>query len=321
MISRRKFISKVAKTTALSPVLLKCTAQQDVYNSNAPIIISTWESKEANNTAIAHVTKQPTDILTAIEYGINLVEGDPDNTSVGYGGMPDRNGEVTLDSCIMDHEGNAGAVTYLKNIKYPVSVARKVMEETPHVILSGQGAFEFAINKGFKKENLITEKSKKALEEWLMESKYEPVINIERHDTIGMLGMAENGNLSGACSTSGLAFKIAGRVGDSPIIGAGLYVDNEIGAATATGLGEFVLKSCSSFLVVELMRQGKSPEMACKMAIERVVKKYGAEDFQIGLIAINKAGQTGGYSIHEGFNYTLSDNNSSKIIDSNSYFS
>ncbi|WP_042006482.1 isoaspartyl peptidase/L-asparaginase family protein, partial [Capnocytophaga canis] len=159
---------------------------------------------------------------------------DPEETSVGYGGYPDREGNVTLDACIMDSQNNAGSVACLKNIKHPISVARLVMEKTPHVMLVGDGAKQFALSQGFKEEDLLTEKSKKAYEEWLKTSQYKPIINIENHDTISMLALDENGNLSGACTTSGMAWKMAGRVGDSPIIGGGLFLDNEVGAAAAT---------------------------------------------------------------------------------------
>ena len=177
----------------------------------------------------------------------------------------------------MDKNGNCGAVVYLQDIKHAVSVARKVMEDTPHVMLAGEGAKQFAISKGFETEDLLTESSKKAWEEWKIEAKYKPIINIENHDTIGMLAIDKNGDISGACTTSGLAYKMAGRVGDSPIIGSGLFVDNEIGAAVATGLGEEVVKTVGSFLVVELMRQGKSPQQACEEAIGRIVNKPNSD--------------------------------------------
>jgi len=206
----------------------------------------------------------------------------------------------------MDHQGNCGAVVYLQNITHAVSVARKVMEETPHVMLAGDGAEKFAYEQGFQKENLLTEASEKGWKEWLETAEYKPVINIENHDTIGMLALDEEGNLSGACTTSGMAFKMAGRVGDSPIIGAGLFVDNEVGAATATGMGEEVVKTVGSFLVVELMRQGYSPQKACEEAINRIVKNNPRyKDIQVGYIALNKQGEYGGYCIHPGFSYRV----------------
>jgi len=221
--------------------------------------------------------------------------------------MPDRDGNVTLDACIMDKDGNYGAVMCVQNITHVISLARKVMEETPHAILAGEGAEKFGYDLGFKKENLLTESSKKAWEKWKKTSDYKPIINIENHDTIGMLAIDHNGDISGACTTSGLSYKMAGRVGDSPIIGSGLFIDNEVGGATATGMGEEVLKTVGSFLIVELMRQGKTPQEACEEAVRRVVKKSGDryKDFQVGFIALNKQGETGAYCIHEFFNYNI----------------
>jgi N4-(beta-N-acetylglucosaminyl)-L-asparaginase len=236
---------------------------------------------------------------------------------VGRGGLPDRDGRVTLDACIMNEFGDCGSVACLEHIVNPISVARRVMEKTPHVMLVGDGALEFAIAQGFKKEKLLTENSEKAWREWLKESQYKPIINIENHDTIGMLAIDVNGNLSGSCTTSGLAYKMHGRVGDSPIIGAGLYVDNEIGAACATGLGETVIRQCGSFLVVELMRQGRTPEEACKEAVARIVKhEKDVKDLQVGFLAINKQGEYGSYAIHPGFNFALHNKEGNSLISS-----
>ncbi len=280
-----------------------------------PIVISTWENQKANLAAM-EVLKKGGSALDAVEAGVRVPEGDPEDHSVGYGGRPDRDGDVTLDACIMDAQGNAGSVCFLQHIKHPVSVARKVMEETPHVILAGEGALKFALEKGFKKENLLTPESKMEWEEWKETSKYQPVINIENHDTIGMLAIDGEGNISGACTTSGLAYKMKGRVGDSPVIGAGLYIDNEIGGATATGMGEAVLKSLGAFLVVELMRQGMSPADACKEAVMRIVRKQKHDDIQVGYIAINKQGEYGAFCIHEGFNYVVSSDLKTELLDS-----
>jgi N4-(beta-N-acetylglucosaminyl)-L-asparaginase len=244
--------------------------------------------------------------LDAVEQGCRIEEANEKGQSVGKGGLPDRDGHVTLDACIMDKHGNCGSVVYLKNITHAVSVARKVMEDTPHVMLAGEGARNFALKKGFEPENLLTKASKEAWEKWKVEAQYNPIINIENHDTIGMLAIDKNGDISGACTTSGLAYKMAGRVGDSPIIGSGLFVDNEIGAAVATGLGEEVVKTVGSFLVVELMRQGKTPQEACEEAIKRIVQKPDSNynNFQVGYIAVNKNGDTGSYSIHQWFSMT-----------------
>lgn len=242
--------------------------------------------------------------LDAVETGVKVEEADVNNQTVGIGGRPDREGRVTLDACIMDKDGNCGAVLCMENIVHPISVARKVMEETPHVMLAGVGAELFAYEQGFEKTNLLTEQSKKEWEEWKKTSKYETIINIENHDTIGMLAIDANGDIAGACTTSGMGYKMAGRVGDSPIIGAGLFIDNEVGGATATGVGEEVVRTVGSFLIVELMRQGKSPKEACEEGVKRIMKKNeGRKDFQIGFIAVNKKGETGGYCVHPGFTY------------------
>jgi N4-(beta-N-acetylglucosaminyl)-L-asparaginase len=266
----------------------------------------------------ASVLEKGGSALEAVEKGCRIEEANEKGQSVGKGGLPDRDGNVTLDACIMDEKGNYGSVLCVKNIKHVISVARKVMEETPHVMLVGDGAEQFAVSKGFKRENLLTEESKKAWEKWKIKSEYKPIINIENHDTIGMLAIDKIGNISGACTTSGLAYKMAGRVGDSPIIGGGLFVDNEIGGACATGLGEEVLKTVGSFLIVELMRQGRTPQEACEEAIGRIVNKPGKDfkNFQVGYIALNKQGETGAYSIHEWFSYNLYKNKENKNIKS-----
>jgi N4-(beta-N-acetylglucosaminyl)-L-asparaginase len=220
----------------------------------------------------------------------------------------------------MDENANIGSVACLENIMHPISVARAVMEKTPHVMLVGEGAFQFALTQGFKKENLLIDDSEREWKEWLKTSNYKPVVNIENHDTIGMIALDANGDLSGACTTSGMAFKMHGRVGDSPIIGAGLYVDNEIGAATATGHGEEVIRIAGCHLVVELMRQGKSPEQACKEAVRRVVKlaakrnKY-LKDIQVGFIALNKKGKYGSYCVQSGFNYAVCNSNGNTLVE------
>lgn len=268
-----------------------------------PIVIATWNVPNA--TARAWETLQGGgNSLDAVEQGVMMEEADEENQSVGKGGRPDRDGKVTLDACIMDKDGNCGAVVYLQNIVHAVSVARKVMQDTPHVMLAGKGAEKFAYENGFDKAELLTEKSRQEWLEWKKTSKYKPVINIENHDTIGMLAIDQKGDIAGACTTSGMAYKIGGRVGDSPIIGAGLFVDNEVGGATATGVGEEVVRTVGSFLIVELMRQGKSPQEACEEGVRRIIAKNRDKlDFQIGFIAINKQGETGGYCIQPGFTY------------------
>jgi N4-(beta-N-acetylglucosaminyl)-L-asparaginase len=277
-----------------------------------PLVVATWNVPAATAGAWEVLAKGGS-ALDAVEAGCRVEEANAEGQSVGIGGLPDRDGNVTLDACIMNPQGDYGAVVYLQHIKHPISVARKVMEDTPHVLMAGKGAEQFALEAGFEPEDLLTEASRKAWEEWKVKSEYKPVINIENHDTIGMLCIDEQGDIAGGCTTSGLAYKMAGRVGDSPIIGAGLFVDNEIGAATATGLGEEVLKTVGSFLIVELMRNGMSPQEACEEAIGRILKKSpNYKDFQVGYIAVNKKGEVGSYSIHEGFYVTTYANDENK---------
>ncbi len=283
------------------------------------IVISTWRHGLEANKAAWEVLKTEGEALDAVEKGVRVIEADPDNLSVGLGGRPDREGIVTLDACIMDHNYRCGSVAFLTDIVHPVTVARYVMERTPHVMLAGEGALQFALEQGMKRTNLLTEKAKKQWQQWLEKSQYQPIINIENHDTIGMLALDARGNLSGSCTTSGMAYKLHGRVGDSPIIGAGLFVDNEVGAACATGVGEEVIRIAGSAIVVEMMRLGKTPETACKIAVERILSRNkNAQNIQVGFIALNKAGQHGGYSIHKGFNYALKTIDREELIDAHS---
>ncbi|EIJ38572.1 isoaspartyl peptidase/L-asparaginase family protein [Galbibacter orientalis] len=315
-MQRRKFLKKTGLgATGILSVPFLASWTEDTINVTPesiekpiiPIAICTWNFKNATAKAWEVLNNGGTS-LDAVEQGVMVEEADVNNQTVGKGGRPDRDGNVTLDACIMDKDGNCGSVVYLQNIAHPISVARKVMEETPHVILAGKGAEQFAYEKGFQKENLLTEQSKKEWLKWKEESKYETIINIENHDTIGMLAIDKNGDLAGACTTSGMAYKVNGRVGDSPIIGAGLFIDNEVGGATATGVGEEVIKTVGSFLIVELMRQGKSPQKACEEAVNRIIAKNKNHDtFQIGFLAINKKGETGSYCIHPGFSYSKYD--------------
>jgi N4-(beta-N-acetylglucosaminyl)-L-asparaginase len=308
------------------------------FSLKSPIVISTWDfGKEANLEAWKTLSVKGS-ALDAVEYGVKVPEADPNNQSVGMGGLPDRDGKVTLDACIMDEKGNCGSVMCLEHIVHAISVARLVMEKTPHVILAGDGALQFALEQGFKRENLLTEKSKQDWINWLKTSKYESLNNRENqkktkeknqiqggadnHDTIGMLALDSFNNLSGACTTSGMAYKIHGRVGDSPVIGAGLYVDNEIGAATSTGVGEEVIRIVGSHLVVELMRQGLNPKEACKKAVERIIRKSPerAKNLQVGFLALNKNGNYGAYALQKGFTYAIKSELEEKIYNAESYF-
>ncbi|GAB4135315.1 MAG: N(4)-(beta-N-acetylglucosaminyl)-L-asparaginase [Bacteroidia bacterium] len=286
-----------------------------------PVVISTWSHGMPANEAAWKTLNSGGTALDATERGVWEIEADLNNTSVGLGGFPDREGIVTLDASIMNDEGMAGSVCFVQGIEHPISLARAVMEKTPHVMMVGKGAEVFAESLGIKKlPNKLTPQTEKAWKDWLKEKNYKPVINIENHDTIGMLVMDKDGKLAGSCTTSGLAFKMHGRVGDSPIIGAGLFVDNEVGAATCTGLGETVLRTLASHVTVEEMRKGATPQEACEEAILRIVKKHSNyKDFQVGILAINKNGEHGAYGIHKGFNYALYQNGSNKLIDSD-YF-
>lgn len=330
MTNRRNFLKKTALATAgLALTSFKNTTETSenkvaLNTVQKPIVLSTWRFGIEANAAAWEILSKNGRALDAVEAGVKIPEGDPNERSVGYGGRPDRDGKVTLDACIMDEFSNIGSVACLEYIKHPISVARAVMEKTPHVMLVGKGALQFALSQGFKKENLLVEDSEKEWKDWLKTSQYKPIANIENHDTIGMIALDANGNLSGACTTSGMAFKMHGRVGDSPIIGAGLYVDNEIGAATATGHGEEVIRITGCHLVVELMRQGLSPQKACEEAVMRIVKltkNRGKElkDIQVGFIALNKKGEYGSYCIQGGFNYAVYDATGNKLIDAN-YF-
>ncbi len=289
------------------------TPKKDAF----PVAIATWGPNVKATAAAWEVLSKGGRALDAVEAGVRVPEADPDDTSVGYGGLPDRDGNVTLDACIMDEFGNAGSVSFLQHIMHPISVARKVMEKTPHVMLVGEGALQYALNEGFKKENLLTENARKVWEEWKVKSEYKPVINVERHDTIGMVAIDAQQRIAGACTTSGMAFKMHGRVGDSPIIGAGMFVDNEVGGAAATGLGELVLRTLGSFLVVEEMRRGAHPQKAVETAVKRIARKYPEQvkDNQVGFIAVDKRGRHGAFGIHKGFNYVLYQRGENKVFE------
>ncbi|MEM6641350.1 MAG: N(4)-(beta-N-acetylglucosaminyl)-L-asparaginase [Bacteroidota bacterium] len=322
MSSRRKFIkSTLVATGGIGLANTSCATPEKelLVRAKKSKAISTWNHGLAANVEAFRVMDAGGSALDAAEKGVMVVEADPSGTTVGIGGTPDRNGKVTLDACIMDHQGNAGSVCFLQDIKHPVAVARKVMEETPHVMLAGEGARKFALAQGFAEENLLTASSRKAWEEWSKEANYNPIINAENHDTISMICQDTSGNLSAACTTSGLAYKLHGRVGDSPIIGASLFVDNNCGAAVATGMGELIMKTLGSFLVVELMRQGATAQEACKEAVLRIVEKLDYKAFQVGYLAMDIAGETGAYSINPGFNYAEMINGKNELVDASSY--
>lgn len=336
MSNRRDFIqaSMLAAAAALLP--RAATEAQATARTGTAKVVSTWDFGVAANRSAWAVLSQGGSVLDAVEAGARVPEADVNNHTVGKGGYPDRDGIVTLDASIMHGDGRCGAVAGLEQISHPISVARRVMEQTPHVLLVGDGALQFALKQGFQKEDLLTPAAKKAWLEWLETAKYEPAINRENldyrkslpggrdnHDTLGLLALDERGQMAGACTTSGMAWKLRGRVGDSPIIGAGLYVDGDVGGATSTGVGEEVIRNAGSFLVVELMRQGRTPQQACEEAVRRIVKKHpdGAARLQVGFLALNRDGEVGAYAIHKGFSYAVCDaGKQDRLLDAHSVY-
>ncbi|MEO7983898.1 MAG: N(4)-(beta-N-acetylglucosaminyl)-L-asparaginase [Bacteroidota bacterium] len=335
MINRRKFISASAFTGFASLITKGAwSMNESSVITGKPVVISTWDAGLRANKAAWEILNMGGRALDAVEQGVMVTESEQ-NCCVGLGANPDRDGFVTLDACIMDEFSNCGSVAFLERIKHPVSVARRVMEKTPHVMLVGSGAQQFAVAEGFPlEEQKLSPEAQKNYNNWLKKSEYKPpMINVEskghgpfapakldsgewNHDTIGMVAMDAKGNLSGSCTTSGAGFKMRGRLGDSPIIGAGLFVDNEVGACTATGQGEDVIRVAGSHTVVELMRQGFSPEAACKKAIERIIKIKGGKikDIQVAFLAVNKKGAVGAYSIYKGFEYAIRNNELEKMV-------
>ncbi len=322
MLNRRKFIRNISLLAGAVPFVKPINLSRFAKTqSEKPIVLSTWDFGIPANEEAWKVLSSGGRALDAVEAGVKIPEGDPKVNTVGYGGLPDRDGHVTLDACIMDENFRCGSVMFLEGIKHPISVARAVMEKTPHIIFAGEGALQFALQNGFEKENLLTPESEAAWKEWLKTGVYKPWEkkdwdNKDSHDTIGMIAIDKSGNLSGACTTSGLKFKMHGRVGDSPVIGAALYVDNEYGAAVATGVGEEVIRISGAHTVVELMRNGYSPADACKGAIERIIKinKDKAKELQVGFLALNKFGEYGSYAIQPDFQYAVYSNNEKNIL-------
>src|SRR3954453_3248776 len=310
MVTRRFFLGAAGLTTSILASAKAAPVK--------PLVVSTWDFGVPANKAAWSVLTAGGRSIDAVEAGVRVPEADLRNHTVGRAGYPDRDGHVTLDASIMDEFGNCGAVGAMEHIGHPISVARKVMEKTPHVLLVGEGATQFAVEQGFTREELLTPESREAWQKWLNSSQgYKPVPNRENslgtpggpgnHDTIGMLALDQHGNLAGACTTSGMAWKMRGRVGDSPIIGAGLYVDNEIGGATSTGVGEEVIRNAGSFLVVELMRHGRTPQQACREAVMRIVRRNpkAAKEIQVGFLAINRNGEVGAWALQKAFRYAV----------------
>ena len=271
----------------------------------APAVVATWSFGKQAVEVAGRTLLDGGSLLDSVEKGINVIELDSDEQSVGYGGLPNADGIVELDAAIMDGKThNVGSVAGLKHIKQPISVARRVMEASPHAMLVGDGALAFAIAQGFPQAHLLTEAAKAKWEAWRKQQEQGPAP--DSHDTIGLVALDENGDVAAGCSTSGLGYKHPGRVGDSPLIGSGLYADNDIGGAAATGLGEEILKFCASFLVVEFMRNSHPPMEACEKVIERILqKKTGDRNASIALVALNKHGEFGAASTDARFPYAI----------------
>ncbi|ERM83376.1 glycosylasparaginase [Rhodonellum psychrophilum GCM71 = DSM 17998] len=328
MSQRRNFLKKTLITTGLLLPGGISKAASGLYGTAfaserfKPLLLSTWNHGMPANDRAWEVLNRTGNLVDAVEEGVKVTELDMENLSVGLQGLPDREGIPTLDASIMKGDGSCGTVAFVRQVKHPISLARKVMDETPHVMLAGEGARQFAIAQGFPMESeKLSPKAEEMYQEWKKTSQYKPVVNIENHDTIGMIGLGADGKLAGSCTTSGLAFKMHGRVGDSPIIGAGLFVDDEVGAATATGLGESIIRICGSFLIVELMRQGRTPQEACEEAVRRLIaKNKDIKDIQAGFLAINKDGEYGAYAVHPGFNFARHHKNGQDLVDSKSKF-
>jgi len=307
IISRRKFLARTAAVAATGTVAeLSAAPNPSKEEQYKQLVISTWPFGKAANDVAIKVIEEGRSPLDAVEEGIAVVEADPSNPSVGLGGKPNSAGVVQLDACIMFGPGHkGGSVGALEGIAHPISVARRIMETTPHVMLVGEGARQFALAHGFGAE-APGKSAFKASQKKINDSK--------NHDTIALLALGKDGTIAGGCSTSGLAGKLPGRVGDSPILGSGLYVDNDIGAAGATGIGENVMRYCGSFLIVELMRQGFSPQEACVEVIRRIARKDPRGfDLSINFVALNKAGAYGAAGTGKGFQFSVATNSVSRI--------
>jgi N4-(beta-N-acetylglucosaminyl)-L-asparaginase len=314
-LTRRHFLHTSALAASGLALAGLASARKDLGMSSArPLFVSTWPFGKPANEEALKTFAQGGSILDAVEAGIRLVEADPSNASVGLGGIPNAEGVVQLDACIMDGEGQrAGSVAALEGILHPISVARRVMERTRHVMLVGAGARQFALEQGFESAELLTEERRRAWEQWRAQQG-----QAGNHDTIALLGLDDEERLAGGCSTSGWGYKLPGRVGDSPIVGSGLYADGEVGAAGATGLGENIMRYCASFLVVEYMRQGLHPEDACLETLRRVAAQdpRPAEELSINLVALDKRGRWGAAGTGQGFQYAVTYPGYSEVLSS-----
>lgn len=315
-------MSGPSRRALLAAAPVAALAGAAVARTAAPaVMVSTWDFGAAANAAGVAAGANGGSALDMVEAGGRVAEADEGNSSVGLGGLPDRDGRVTLDACIMNWNGDIGAVCALEDIVHAVSVARRVMERTPHTMLVGEGARTFALEQGFETRNLLTPAAEAAWREWLKTANYAPRPNSENtdwrsmpggpgnHDTIGLLAIGADQRMAGACTTSGMAFKMRGRVGDSPLIGAGLYVDDAVGGATATGVGEDVVRVAGAHAVVEAMRHGMDPSAACRGVIERLARLRGTKvaGSQVALLALDKQGRAGAFALQPGFTYAVTD--------------
>ena len=321
-MSRRRFLKNLGLASAglaIKPITTTAqTTAKSLPLKDSPLVISTWIHGMEANAGAWSVLENGGAALDAVQKGVAVTESDMNNRSVGLAGRPDRDGHVTLDACIMDHDSRCGSVAFLEDIQHPIDVARAIMDKTPHVMLVGEGAQQWALENGFSKVDFEVPipEVQKDYENWLIKSEYKTGVNVENHDTIGMLALDASGRMAGACTTSGMAYKIRGRVGDSPIIGAGLFIDGEVGGATATGVGEAMIRTAGASAVVESMRRGASPEEACYDIVQRILKKHpGVEGMQVGFLAMNMQGEYGGYSVYNGFNYALRSKDRNEMVD------
>ena len=321
-MSRRRFLKNLGLASAglaIKPITTTAqTTAKTLPLKDSPLVISTWIHGMEANAGAWSVLENGGAALDAVQKGVAVTESDMNNRSVGLAGRPDRDGHVTLDACIMDHDSRCGSVAFLEDIQHPIDVARAIMDKTPHVMLVGEGAQKWALENGFSKVDFEVPipEVQKDYENWLIKSEYKTGVNVENHDTIGMLALDASGRMAGACTTSGMAYKIRGRVGDSPIIGAGLFIDGEVGGATATGVGEAMIRTAGASAVVESMRRGASPEEACYDIVQRILKKHpGVEGMQVGFLAMNIQGEYGGYSVYNGFNYALRSKDRNEMVD------
>jgi len=321
-MSRRRFLKNLGLASAglaIKPITTTAqTTAKSLPLKDSPLVISTWIHGMEANAGAWSVLENGGAALDAVQKGVAVTESDMNNRSVGLAGRPDRDGHVTLDACIMDHDSRCGSVAFLEDIQHPIDVARAIMDKTPHVMLVGEGAQKWALENGFSKVDFEVPipEVQKDYENWLIKSEYKTGVNVENHDTIGMLALDASGRMAGACTTSGMAYKIRGRVGDSPIIGAGLFIDGDVGGATATGVGEAMIRTAGASAVVESMRRGASPEEACYDIVQRILKKHpGVEGMQVGFLAMNMQGEYGGYSVYNGFNYALRSKDRNEMVD------